>query len=908
MKPLKLTISAFGPYSGETVIDFTKLGQNGLYLITGDTGAGKTTIFDAITYALYGKASGTNRDADMFRSKYASSDTKTYVNLEFSYAGKIYTVKRNPKYSRAKKVGTGMTSQNAEATLIYPDDREAVTTNVTEKITELIGVNKDQFAQIAMIAQGDFLKLLLASTKERIVIFRDIFNTKPYLNFQDSLKKETANLKNHYNTLGKSIAQYIDGIIFPDEILTEEVKSKSVEEILDFLQELIENDTNLQKELQEKLTANEKELESVNKILGKAEIQAQNIKKMEQAKSIISTESPKFEKAKLHLEEVGKNKPLIEKINQTIGEKTAELTRYTQLENYKETKEKLEALLKSSTENLATAKLEHESLEKRTAQAKKTIEKLKEFITIKEQLGKNEILLKNHQAELLEMEKNLTEFHSLEKSFERAKTNYLIKSNEFSKSKEIFNQKEMLFYHAQAGILSQLLEDNQPCPVCGSVAHPRPAKLPESAPTKDELDKLKERLAVMDTNLAQLSTIAGSEKALLLKSRENLKSSKILGEISFDAIESTLEKEKINCKRDLTEIATKLKDATEKNKQRESFENALPKADTKLKKLSNDILSLSSSIGTTIGEISTMEKNINGINLEFKTKKEAENHIQGLKSQKSILENQLSVAEKDLVSLEKTLSVAQTTLDTLKNQDKEDYDLEKLKDQRNCLLIAKNDLQKEFTFLENRRLTNTKIKSNIVSQGKILMATEEKLTWMSAISDTANGTITGKSRVMLETFIQMHYFDKIIQRANVKLLSMSRGQYELVRKDSADKLTSQSGLDLNVIDHYNGTERIINTLSGGESFKASLSLALGLSEEIQASNGGIQIDSMFVDEGFDTLDPLSLEQAIYTLKSLSEENRIVGIISHVEELKREIDKQIVIRKAKTGGSFVEIVI
>ena len=214
MRPLKLTISAFGPYAGKTELDFSELGENGLYLITGDTGAGKTTLFDAIAFALYGEPSGTTRDTSMFRSKYAAPDTDTYVELDFAYNGKMYNIIRNPEYQRPKKRGEGFTSQKPDATLTYPDNRLVTgSPQVTKVIEELIGLDCSQFSQIAMIAQGDFLKLLIASTKERQEIFRQIFQTKNFETLQYRLKSESAALSNQYQDIQKSIEQYIDGIV-----------------------------------------------------------------------------------------------------------------------------------------------------------------------------------------------------------------------------------------------------------------------------------------------------------------------------------------------------------------------------------------------------------------------------------------------------------------------------------------------------------------------------------------------------------------------------------------------------------------------------------------------------------------------------------------------------------------------
>lgn len=298
MRPIKLTVSAFGPYAGKTVLDLDKLGENGLYLITGDTGAGKTTIFDAITYALYGEASGDNREPSMFRSKYAEATTPTEVELVFSYAGKTYTVKRNPEYERPKSRGEGFTTQKAEVQLIYPDGRVvAKQRDVDNAIRDIMGINRSQFLQIAMIAQGDFLKLLLAPTEERKKIFRQIFKTQLYQDLQDRLKKESGQLNDKCDAAHNSIKQYIDGITCDEnDVLSIEVeKAKNgllpVKDVMDLIDRLLTQDRGKKTDIQKSISDADKALEIVNANLGKIEAKEQTQKALDQAQNSLTREN-----------------------------------------------------------------------------------------------------------------------------------------------------------------------------------------------------------------------------------------------------------------------------------------------------------------------------------------------------------------------------------------------------------------------------------------------------------------------------------------------------------------------------------------------------------------------------------------------------------------------------------------
>ncbi|MBF7096772.1 AAA family ATPase [Alkalibacter mobilis] len=922
MKPLNLIVSAFGPYAEKTEVNLKNLGNRGLYLITGDTGAGKTTIFDAITFALYGEASGDNREAGMFRSKYAKDSTPTYVEMEFLYQGKIYKVRRNPEYERPKNSGDGFTSQKAEATLNYPDGRQPVTKTreVTKAIVDLIGLDRSQFTQIAMIAQGDFLKLILAKTEERSRIFREIFNTKPFLKLQDMLKEESGNLRRKYEDVEKSIQQYVKGIICdPDDVLNIELRKIKdgknlglIEDTLELLEKIISQDERLLNESKQNITELSNSINKLNVKIGKMESASKTKKSLETAESIVASLGPKLNLLKDEYEAESRNLPKIELLAVNIEIENQKLNSY----------DELEILKKSSSEidkEIQSGKLKRENFQNIHQGLKKNVEKYR-----------NEILgLKGCEEKKASMEKRLTEtenilkvymelsnsihhHHDLEEKYAKAQKNYSEIYDEFIHLRNLYDLKQRDFLNQQAGILAETLIEGEKCPVCGSIEHPHPAKLMKDAPTKDELENIKEKISKIEKKATDLSAHAGSEKGKWAKSREIIteKSKELFGECEFEEIEDRLTNKIQELEQIIQLQKREYEEATLNTSKKGKLEIELPKYEKKLNEVTESISKANVYLAGKEERLKNLIDHIAGLKekLEFDSKLQAAEKIDKLRSEKSLLQKKIDEARKTYEQAQKTYEENKTKIITLKNElmDHEELNLEDLfKDLENLKMkMDKSESKKEVLTL--RLATNKEIFDNIKNQKEFMVEVEKKWTWVKALSNTANGNISGKDKIMLETYVQMTYFDRIIDRANSRLMTMTAGQYELTRKKEAENQRSQSGLELDVIDHYNGTERSVKTLSGGESFKASLSLALGLSDEIQSSAGGIQLDSMFVDEGFGSLDEESLDQAIKALHNLTEGNRLVGIISHVAELKDRIDRQIIVTKDRTSGSRIRI--
>jgi exonuclease SbcC len=917
MRPLKLTLSAFGPYAGETTLDLSSLGEKGLYLITGDTGAGKTTIFDAITFALYGEPSGVNREPSMLRSKYAEPETKTFVELVFSYNGKEYTINRNPEYQRLKKTGEGFTSQKAEATLNFPNGRIITgSPQATIAIRELIGLDRNQFRQIAMIAQGDFLRLLLASTKERQEIFRQIFQTKNFETLQNRLKSEAKTLSDKYNDLNKSIVQYIDGIVCKEEdVLSIEVKkakknSLTVVETLELLTELIENDDDNKETQSKALTEVEKEISVIDSNLGKSEQYAKARKELAAAESEIKTTDERLPELETAFNKANAKLPEIEGLTGQIATEQNKLPQYDELDRATiEIDVKQKSRDKLFAEKNTLAKTITSETEKQT----KWQAELKDIGEVATRLLK----LNNDNEKLSDRRQKVAELVSLRKESENAKTEYTSKQEAYLKARELadstdaeYDRLNRAFLDAQAGVLALSLVEGEPCPVCGSETHPDPAVCASEVPTEKAVESAK-KAASEATKVAENASKAAAAANTALASKEesvNKAATELFGSVP-ENLSSAISVEADRLKEEQTELDALIKTEKKKAVRKEALDKELPALAEKIEKLKSDKTKIEMDIKTIDTEIKGKidAKTKLEQSLAFKSKAEAEGNIKELSGKKAVLQTAITTAKEAYEKLKTRRNELQTQTETLKNQlaDAEEIDIQKLTEVKRELSLKKKEHTDAITAISSRLDKNTDIQKKITQKQKDITSIEERLKWVKALADTATGQLSGKDKIMLETYVQVSYFERIIRRANLRLMVMSNGQYELKRAEIENK-QSQGGLDLNVIDHYNASERSVKTLSGGESFMASLSLALGLSDEIQSSSGGIRLDTMFVDEGFGSLDEETLNQALKVLNGLAESNLLVGIISHVTELKERIDKQIVVKKDKTGGSRVTI--
>ena len=947
MRPLKLRMSAFGTYSGLAEIDFEKLGKNGIYLITGDTGAGKTTVFDAITYALYGEPSGNVRDYKMLRSKYADLSTPTFAELQFEYAGKRYRIKRDPGgYMRASKRGSGTTLQPALAELelintlecpvaISPETLENkeicrtideyesspeylfVTGNreVNEKILDIMGINRVQFTQIAMIAQGDFLKLLIASTDEREKIFRKIFRTENYEKLERRISADYYEMKSEHEKIKKSINQYLGEISSTETLDPDSMKP---DELIEAVERTINSDRTKLAGFEEKYGSAEKKIIELGKLIDREKERLIIQEKATNVENLLKSEKDKLVSFKSQLvtaqELCSENESL--KKDVTIVEK--ELTEYNEIEKVSLELSKIRNALKikSTEKSNSESKIKEYKLQLDEAES--------EYQSLSD-AGENAVRYKaekerteNRISVLKKISSDLLLYMDYTSELSKAQSDYISAEKKRRSAEEKYSLNYRLFLDAQAGILAQNLSDGKPCPVCGSVSHPCPAHVPQDSPSENELETMKESLENLSeisrqksSKASEISAVSETMKKGIMESLEkeglctsdNFDCESIMGTLSDEV---SAEEEKL--KKTVKSISAE----NNKLKRQAVLRENIPLIEKNIQNTNETVHQCEISISVHSSRIAELEKQIEGIEskLRFPDIKSATKYCNETLQKVKLNTQRLETAEKNLSECEKSINELSGMSVQLQSHLKEysPVDIETEQKNYNNLETLRNTLRNSISSLKMTIELNSRQFERVKEKYRELEQNEHKLIWLEQIYNTASGSQKGKDKFGLETHVQTAYFDRIVRLANQKLRIMSGGQYLLKRSETADNKKSHTGLDLNVIDNINDTERSVKTLSGGESFKASLSLALGLSEEIQSSAGGIKLDTMFVDEGFGSLDENSLVQAIKALEGISEENRLIGIISHVSELKEKIEKKIVVTKDRNGASHAEIVI
>lgn len=1084
MKPIKLVMSAFGPFRGVAEVPFAEFGSSGLFLINGDTGAGKTTIFDAISFALYGNASGENRTTDCFRSDYAEDAEQTYVELTFLHRNKEYTVLRNPNYKRSKKRGTGTTEEKPNATLTMPDEK--VITGyapVTEAITELLGIDWKQYKQISMIAQGEFLELLTADSNTRGLIFRKVFSTQIYDLLQKKLKEKSNKLKNQCEDIGKRIQQFLDGIACSEEnvnkaAIDEWKKSKDIHQVIkmmELLSVLLEEDQaeyNTKKKLNDQLgieiakkATEYAKAEHVNQLFASRKQAEEDYQKLMLNAEAMKREEERFalaekalhivkptedaylrikreranltadiengKKEKIRLEEKLKllleayqrkeaTKPKITELTAQVSQQKAELRKYEAIAEQEkqkvlveERKQKLEKQIADLTNQKAA--LIKEQTEKQTEQDN-YVNLDKDMVLCENQLYQISNTVNQLNKLLTDIQKLSTEKDGLlriQQEYQKAEVEYQQRSHDYL-------EMEAYFLREQAGIIASNLVTGKPCPVCGSTEHPSKATITQGAPSEDELKNAKTKLD--KTHNAMIVASGKSEKQRTkVEMLENAlqENATVLFEVEVksptsDVIELVIEiDEEIAIGKDIGGIdadgnAEDLLDlAKDKRSQMVTLQGELKQRKIQLEQdlrrkkqcfdrleaMKHTLQNLEETLTTNKEHLSLVMNELSQANgtlitlkkdLKYTTKEEAENAIKAIEEEGSKLQSELTLAETAYRQCELKLGNVSAVLTD--NENKNDVKREEYKEVKEVLkqklvqcgfvdvslansdkdrinvgferyksnLIMEDELtalrksidhyykyrenleekmkqlkldtkdqvvkdleliakeQKEFNRqkteceeqinrIYSRLKNNEAIFKQVEAQNKEQEKVRQDYLTYSDLSKTANGELSGKSKIAFEQYVQAFYFDKVIHEANKRFYKMSNNQYALMRKEDPTNLRSSTGLELEVMDYYTGKSRSIKSLSGGESFKAALSLALGLSDVIQSFAGGIEVDAMFVDEGFGSLDSDSLEQAIETLNSLAIGNRFVGIISHVSELKERIDKKILIEKSIEGS-------
>ena len=931
MKPKKLVISAFGPYAGENTVDFERLGEHGLYLITGDTGAGKTTIFDAITFALYGEASGTVRETGMFRSKYAKADTETFVELTFTYHGKDYTVRRNPEYECPKKRGNGFTTKKAEAELIYPDGQQPVAKMgaVTKAVTELMGLDYKQFTQIAMIAQGDFQKLLIAGTADRGEIFRQIFHTEIYQALQGRLRDEEKRRKKDYDELRRSISQYLDDACFEEDPAAEQefliLKKTGFEgkmtDGIDLLRAETEKENTHLEMLDKTIRNMEEQIRRVSEKMGKAAQLRRITAELETKKQELERLKPEYEQAISEWKRAEEQSEIRERMAEKIQKLELSRQSFIELDGKREESGKKEKTLsKIRTERKENAS-QIDLLQKELENRRRDKEHGSGILVEKEKLVQEKEGFLRRRKELGEQ---LSWVDSMNQDLKMTQKEYRSATGRRDEARGVYEHLEKLFLDAQAGILAKDLEEGMPCPVCGSLHHPDLAKLSTKIPDEKELKRREQEAAQAGEKVQRLSERAGLLKQNL--DREMNNAAEQIRALKTENGDETLAGrtpeelltaagsiiKKFDGK--LHELENRIKSNMEQQKALDALDGIINRLEKTLNTAKETDKNLAVSEQDLVTGLAMLQKQIEESQrkLEGQNAAEIEGNLRSMKSRKKELDQETADAKKTLERYQNQEASLNSVIKTLEKQIQETEDL------------PEHELSETLERLETEKRENSKIREKIYSalhnnrriceavcgqQGR-MEQTEQEYIWIHSLADTAGGTLSGKSKIELETYVQMAYFDRILRRANLRLMTMSSGQYELKRRENPKNKKDKSGLELNVIDHYNGSERSVKTLSGGETFQASLSLALGLSDEIQSMAGGIQLDAMFVDEGFGSLDEDALNQAVKALGNLAEGKKLVGIISHVSELKDRIDRKIIVTKNRSQegvGSSIRVI-
>ena len=1034
MRPIKLTISAFGPYASKQVIDFEELKGRNIFVISGKTGAGKTTIFDAISYALYGEASGESRETDSLRSHFADDNTETYVELEFELRGEKYTVNRVPKQKKKKARGEGYTEKSADATLTLPDGKVITKVkNVTDKIIEILGITREQFKQIVMLAQGEFKKLLLADSVEREGIFRKIFNTYDFEKIQAELKDKAANLSKNRTKSKHEMEINLKNIKGEHDIVIDEYVDFPL--VIEKLKDLLERDNNIYKTLNEegkevdnKLQVKNQEkaiIETNNNLIKEKEIIAKALDEL------LSKEDEYKNKSKTIID--GKNAKEVKYIEDKLIETTKKLTKREEdynlslknIDSLKLKQEEANKLLqieeskecdreKLSVEINNLNKLEEKIIEldslnnkvmhlKQSAENSKLqiINNKKETEELKKSKEEKELQLKDIatlETKKVELEsdikaknKTLDEVRELFKVIRSFQNTYIEHNNkakeykefevEYKKVKENYEKMDDLYKKEQAGILASKLQENEPCPVCGSTNHPNKATIKENLkiPTKEELKVAKENLDKLEKeNLEKINnlTTLNSNKTTYLEqvnnhlsmlsatlnidktfNSETAKVVKNLGtelKSVIDKLKDELLKviDKISLKekieKELNLITTTINEREqslikleecEKNYTTELTQN-ITKIDEYKKEIPENITDLKTL--NNLIEVKTKELNISKEKLA-KLRLENENLAKKLEGEnstskeinKSIEELKLEIAnnkanfneaikeqgfdniqtyedaklqismveslEKEVENYNSELKLTKAKQEDIINKTKDIVfmDITTIDEEIRSIQNNKKELESKLRELHAIIVGNKTILKNVENLNIEFKEIEEEYKVLGELADLANGKKA--PYISFERYILASYFEDIIEAANIRLEKMTGDRFSLIRKTSKSKGAGQKGLELEIYDNYTDSSRDVSSLSGGESFKASLSLALGLSDIVQSNAGGVSLDTMFVDEGFGTLDPQSLDNAIDSLLELQRGGRLVGIISHVEELKERIDAKLEVTSTSKGS-------
>lgn len=868
MKPVSLTLCAFGPYAKEQKIDFTVFDRQGVFLITGDTGAGKTTVFDAVSFALFGEGSGGSgrRSVRSFRSDYASAKEDTYVEFTFEHKGRVYTVRRSPEYERSAKRGEGTVKNVASAELTCASPAETVTgiDAVNRRLRELIGLNREQFAQTVMIAQGDFLKILNAKSDERKKLFQQIFDTGVYADLQLRLKElnsECLNSDKLYRTRAEETMRSI--LCEPEREQYEALRecaadAKFAARALELTEVLTAAQTEEQKTAASLRKEAEERVGELTRRLTAGETRNKDLMELAALQDKLLAHISKKPEMDMKAEEL-KNARLAADLIPLFTERDAAAKDAARAKDsctlLKAEQEKESARLKPAEERYvraAEALKTREGLLIRAQEIKKAVPTLKTL-----QQKQNELLAAVEKAKKA-IETEGEKAHALESL-------------------------RLRFYRSESAMLAAQLKDGEPCPVCGSAEHPRLAKGEGEAVTKETLDRVEEQYKIASASAAELTA-----NVRVLETEVNAGTAS-LKETSVDpgADPSMLALEAASLQRRAEGLESEEAAArAEKEKIQKALERAAAGLETEQKReaeKSAESLALTEQLRT--------ESKKAGFDSEDLARSAVRTGMQ-----REALEKELDAYRTEQRSLEDRIGLIKGKYDSL-----EPADLAALRKEKAEAEAERDEFGlRETTLFKNASVNAEKTKrlGQLLEQKK---KDEKRWTIINDLYNACAGKISSHVKVSFETYVQQFYFKQVIAAANVRLQKLTGGDFTLRCKSEAKDMRSQSGLDLDVFDRNTSAWRDVSTLSGGESFLASMALALGLSDVAQALSGGIRLEAMFIDEGFGSLDDEALNKAVGLLSDLADGSRLVGVISHVAELKERIPQKLIVRKTPNGS-------
>lgn len=918
MKPIRLTMTAFGPYAGRVELDLSRICAGGLYLICGDTGSGKTMLFDAITYAMYGEASGNTREAAMLRSKYAEPEEYTSAELEFDLGGERYVIHR--KLGREKvKNGERVLEKSSDAWLRYPDGRLVTKQKeVTAAVCALTGLDRDRFRRTVMIAQGEFRELLDAKTEERMVILRNIFGTDLYARFSNTAKQLASEERKRAEVLRGELLNYkrmfetADNAVLGGKLasLPEFVPPDLGDTVRDALYIMEEKCA----ELEKRRETERAEAEIARYLLTRAETDLENEKRLAAAKKELEGAEAECSEAEAACAETADFRPEAVKCREKAAAIQSREEEYGELEHLRASLAEDEQEVRGCTAAIERHTKRIALMEAEIGRAEEELERAKSAAS-EEEYWQAEVRL--NREELRRIDGNLeriARYEAVLPELDAENARYTKAAAEKMRLQAVYAETEKRYFDGLAGVLAAELRDGEACPVCGSTMHPAPAESSGETVTRaglaklraesDAAAKLAEKYAVRAGNLrgtlSQLETEILAEAERLPEEGEREAVRRCRAELEKQR-ETAAEKYRLAKKRLETSSAA-VREASELEEKTGRYRTLREEERAACDVMTGRAAALNAADEEKRERIALLTGR-----LPYPTLEELQQEAAALTGRAAELEEAADEAIRRQTDAAARVKSCRAACDTLAGQLTESNADKYEEFRETCALCDARLAETNAEFVRQTSVLekNRSAAAMLTQTAEKLAEAERRLELYGRISDTANGNIKGKDKIMLETFWQMRLFERILRLANIRLMKMTDGRYELLRKNGAENQRSKSGLELDIRDHWNGSVRSVRTLSGGESFTASLALALALSDETEAESGGVKIDAMFIDEGFGSLDETSLDMALAMLKSQSAAGRSVGIISHVAGLRERIERKIVVTKSG-GVSRVEI--